>query len=112
MLLTIMYKRVGMPLVFARYPVDENTDAENRFVTVMLCSLEKRSQLEQVIPDDDELDFGFTRDYWVSGISSIILETVHMTTERSVVGKAIKSADSDSSHRLTTSAPSLLSMKI
>lgn len=68
LLLTISHKRIGMPLVFARYPVDENTDAENRFVTVMLSSLEKRDQLDQVTPDDDELDFGFTRDYWVNDI--------------------------------------------
>lgn len=73
-LLTLTPKRMGMPLVFARYPVDDNTDAENRFVTVMLSSLEKRGQLDQLVPDDDELDFGFTRDYWVSDISSIILE--------------------------------------
>ena len=107
-----MDKRIGMPLVFARYPVDENTDAENRFVTVMLSSLEKRGQLDQLMSDDDELDFGFTRDYWVSDISSTILETSHMPPERCVVGEAIKSSDSNLSHRLTTSAPSLLSMKI
>ncbi|KAI7266150.1 hypothetical protein KC345_g8266 [Hortaea werneckii] len=65
-------QRIGMPLVFARYPVDENTDAENRFVTLMLSSLEKRSQLEQVIPDDDELDFGFTRDYWAHDVGSVL----------------------------------------
>ncbi|KAI6854260.1 hypothetical protein KC343_g11891 [Hortaea werneckii] len=65
-------QRVGMPLVFARYPVVENTDAENRFVTVMLSSLEKRGQLDQLIPDDDELDFGFTRDYWAHNVGSVL----------------------------------------
>lgn len=68
-MLTVNHKRIGMPLVFARYPVEENADAENRFVTVMLSSLEQRDQLDQPIPDDDELDFGFTRNYWVSCIS-------------------------------------------
>ncbi|RMY58154.1 hypothetical protein D0863_12363 [Hortaea werneckii] len=71
-LLTMINKRIGMPLVFARYPVDENTDAENRFVTVMLSSLEKRSQLDQPIPDDDELDIGFTRDYWAHDVGSVL----------------------------------------
>ncbi|KAI7559852.1 hypothetical protein KC343_g11975 [Hortaea werneckii] len=65
-------QRIGMPLVFARYPVDENTAAENRFVTVMLSSLEKRGQLDQLIPDDDELDFGFTRDYWAHDVGSVL----------------------------------------
>ncbi|KAI7462809.1 hypothetical protein KC357_g8393 [Hortaea werneckii] len=65
-------QRIGMPLVFARYPVDENTDAENRFVTVMLSSLEKRGQLHQAMPDDDELDFGFTRDYWAHDVGSVL----------------------------------------
>ncbi|KAI6795955.1 hypothetical protein KC363_g8039 [Hortaea werneckii] len=65
-------QRIGMPLVFARYPVVENTDAENRFVTVMLSSLEKRGQLHQVMPDDDELDFGFTRDYWAHDVGSVL----------------------------------------
>ncbi|RMX99640.1 hypothetical protein D0867_12025 [Hortaea werneckii] len=58
--------------VFVRYPVDKNTDAENRFVTVMLSSLEQRDQLDQPMPDDDELDFGFTRDYWAHNVGSVL----------------------------------------
>ncbi|KAI7552956.1 hypothetical protein KC331_g1551 [Hortaea werneckii] len=65
-------QRIGMPLVFARYPVDENTDAENRFIMVMLSSLEQRDQLDQPMPDDDELDFGFTRDYWAHNVGSVL----------------------------------------
>ncbi|RMZ10690.1 hypothetical protein D0862_03157 [Hortaea werneckii] len=72
LLLTITHKRIGMPLVFARYPVDEGIDAENRFVTVMLSSLEERSQVNQLMPDDDELDFGFTRDYWAHDVGSVL----------------------------------------
>ncbi|KAI7209197.1 hypothetical protein KC333_g8835 [Hortaea werneckii] len=65
-------QRIGMPLVFARYPVDESIDAENRFVTVMLSSLEQRDQLDQPMPDDDELDFGFTRNYWAHHVGSVL----------------------------------------
>ncbi|RMZ00547.1 hypothetical protein D0860_07953 [Hortaea werneckii] len=65
-------QRIGMPLVFARYPVYGSTDAENRFATVMLSSLEKRGQRNQLMPDDDELNFGFTRDYWAHDVGSVL----------------------------------------